>query len=103
MRVGKVTLNDIAVGVGDASGNFELNVYKPLIAYNFPQRVRLLADGMTSFEAHCVCGIEARQESIADLLDQSLMLVTALTLGDVSAEQFGCAVVPVQMVGPRER
>jgi fumarate hydratase class II len=79
MWVGKVTLNDIAVSVGDASGNFELNVYKPLIVYNCLQRVRLLADGMISFEAHCLCGIEARQESLADLLDQSLMLVTALT------------------------
>jgi fumarate hydratase class II len=74
----QVMANDVAVGIGGASGNFELNVYKPLIAHNFMQSVRLLADGMTSFEAHCVRGIEANRERIAELLQQSLMLVTAL-------------------------
>jgi fumarate hydratase class II len=70
--------NDVAVSLGGASGNFELNVYKPLIAHNVLQSIRLLADGMLSFEAHCVRGIEARPERIQELLDRSLMLVTAL-------------------------
>jgi fumarate hydratase class II len=74
----QVMANDVAIGIGGASGNFELNVYKPLIAHNFLQSVRLLADGMTSFEAHCVRGIEANRERIAELLERSLMLVTAL-------------------------
>jgi len=70
--------NDVAITVGGASGNFELNVFKPLIAHNFMQSVRLLADGMVSFEKYCVRGIEANREHIADLLERSLMLVTAL-------------------------
>jgi fumarate hydratase class II len=70
--------NDVAVSLGGASGNFELNVYKPLIAHNLQQSMRLLADGMLSFEAHCVRGIEARPERIQEMLDRSLMLVTAL-------------------------
>ena len=70
--------NDVAIGIGGASGNFELNVFKPLIAHNFLQSVRLLADGMSSFEAHCAGGIEARRERIGELLERSLMLVTAL-------------------------
>ncbi|MBW7861199.1 MAG: class II fumarate hydratase [Rhodocyclaceae bacterium] len=70
--------NDVALSFGGASGNFELNVYKPLIAHCFLQSVRLLADGMTSFEAHCVRGIEARPARIAELVARSLMLVTAL-------------------------
>lgn len=71
--------NDVAITVGGASGNFELNVFKPLIAHNFLQSVRLLADGMTSFEEHCVRGIAANHERIAELMARSLMLVTALT------------------------
>ncbi len=71
--------NDVAITVGGASGNFELNVFKPLIAHNFAQSVRLLSDGMTSFEAHCVRGIEANRGRIAELMERSLMLVTALT------------------------
>lgn len=71
--------NDVAITLGGASGNFELNVFKPLIAHNFLQSVRLLADGMTSFEKHCARGIEANCDRIAELLDRSLMLVTALT------------------------
>ncbi|MBT8496045.1 MAG: class II fumarate hydratase, partial [Deltaproteobacteria bacterium] len=79
MLAAQVMGNDVAIGIGGASGNFELNVYKPLIAHNFLQSVRLLADGMASFEAHCVRGIVARRERIAELVEQSLMLVTALT------------------------
>ncbi|NTV95828.1 MAG: class II fumarate hydratase [Thiobacillus sp.] len=70
--------NDVAINFAGASGNFELNVYKPLIAHAFLQSVRLLADGMVSFEAYCVRGITAETGHIADLLDRSLMLVTAL-------------------------
>lgn len=71
--------NDVAISIGGASGNFELNVFKPLIAYNFMQSVRLLADGMTSFDQHCARGIAANHARIAQLLERSLMLVTALT------------------------
>jgi fumarate hydratase class II len=70
--------NDVAITIGGASGNFELNVFKPLIAHNFLQSVRLLADGMRSFETHCVRGITANRDRISELLAQSLMLVTAL-------------------------
>ena len=70
--------NDVAIGIGGASGNFELNVFKPLLAHNFLQSVRLLADGMNSFEHHCVRGITANRERIAELMERSLMLVTAL-------------------------
>ena len=71
--------NDVAITAGAASGNFELNVFKPLIAHNFSQSVRLLADGMSSFEKYCVRGIEANHERITELMECSLMLVTALT------------------------
>jgi fumarate hydratase, class II len=71
--------NDVAVTFGGASGNFELNVYKPLIAHNFLQSVRLLSDGMRSFDQHCARGIEADRERIGELMERSLMLVTALT------------------------
>ena len=71
--------NDVAINFGGSSGSFELNVFKPLIANNFIQSSRLLADGMTSFETHCVRGIEANRERIGELLERSLMLVTALT------------------------
>lgn len=118
--------NDVAVTMGGASGNFELNVFKPLIAHNILQSIRLLADGMNSFERHCVRGIAARRERIAELLERSLMLVTALTphigydkaaeiaklasqsgstlkqaalaLGYVSSEQYDLWVVPEKMI-----
>lgn len=70
--------NDVAINFGGASGNFELNVFRPMIAHNFLQSVRLLADGMASFNEHCAVGIEANRERIAELVDRSLMLVTAL-------------------------
>jgi fumarate hydratase class II len=70
--------NDAAIAVAAASGNFELNVFKPVIAHDFLQSARLLADGMRSFEEHCVRGIEANRERIAELVGRSLMLVTAL-------------------------
>jgi fumarate hydratase class II len=71
--------NDVAIGMAGASGNFELNVYKPLIIHAFLQSARLIAEGMASFEAHCVRGIKANRERIAELTERSLMLVTALT------------------------
>jgi len=71
--------NDVALSMGAASGNFELNVYKPLIAHAFLQSVRLLADGMASFDVHCARGIEADRARMAELVGRSLMLVTALS------------------------
>jgi fumarate hydratase class II len=70
--------NDVAITVGGASGNFELNVFKPMIAHNFLQSTRLLADGMRSFDEHCARGIEPDRKRIGELMEQSLMLVTAL-------------------------
>jgi fumarate hydratase, class II len=70
--------NDVAINMGGASGNFELNVYRPMIIHNFLQSVRLLADGMESFNEHCAVGIEPNRERINQLLNESLMLVTAL-------------------------
>ena len=120
--------NDVAINIGGASGNFELNVFKPLLAHNFLQSVRLLADGMQSFDAHCASGIEANWDRIADLMARSLMLVTALAphigydraaqiakqahkeggtlkdtalaLGYVTEEQFEQWVKPEQMIRP---
>jgi len=120
--------NDVAINIGGASGNFELNVFKPLLAHNFLQSARLLADGMHSFDEHCARGIEANQERIADLMERSLMLVTALAphigydkaaqiakqahkeggtlkdtalaLGYVTAEQFEQWVRPEDMIRP---
>ena len=70
--------NDTAITIGGFSGNFELNVYKPLIAYNFLQSAKLLADAITSFNLNCAMGIEANHERIGSNLNNSLMLVTAL-------------------------
>ena len=70
--------NDVAINVGGASGNFELNVFRPMIAHNMLQSIRLLADGARSFNDHCAAGIEPNRERIAELLNKSLMLVTAL-------------------------
>lgn len=119
--------NDVAINVGGASGNFELNVFRPMIAHNFLQSVRLLADGMASFNDHCAAGIEPNRERIAELVQRSLMLVTALNphigydkaaqiakkahkegtslreaalaLGYVTAEQFDAWVRPEKMTG----
>jgi fumarate hydratase class II len=119
--------NDVAVNMGGALGNFELNVMKPLIIHNFLQSVRLLADAMVSFNDHCATGIEVNIERIDALMHNSLMLVTALNphigydkaaeiakkahregttlkaaaiaTGYVTAEQFDAWVVPEKMVG----
>ena len=126
MLCAQVMGNDVALSVGGAAGNFELNVFKPLIAHGFLQSVRLLADGMRSFEHHCVQGIAPDRARIASLMAQSLMLVTALNphigydnaariakrahaqgctlreaalaLGLLTAEQFDAWVRPDQMV-----
>ena len=74
----QVMANDVAVGMGASQGNFELNVFMPVIIYNFLQSVRLLADGITSFEKNCVAGIRANREKMKHNLYNSLMLVTAL-------------------------
>ena len=128
MIAAQVMGNDVAVGIGGASGNFELNVYKPLVIHNLLQSVRLLADGMASFDEHCARGIEPDRERIAELVARSLMLVTALNphigydksaeiakkahregttlraaalaLGYVTADEFDAWVRPERMVGP---
>lgn len=71
--------NDTAVGLAASQGNFELNVFMPVCAYNFLQSVRLLADAMRSFADNCVCGITVNADKMKDYLDRSLMLVTCLT------------------------
>ncbi len=78
MLCAQVFGNDVALTIGGASGHFELNVYKPLIIHNFLQSARLLADGMASFEEHCVRGIAPNRQRIGEQLERSLMLVTAL-------------------------
>ncbi len=128
MLCAQVFGNDVAINFGGASGNFELNVFKPVIAHNFLQSVRLLADGMKSFEEHCVRGITVNRERITELMERSLMLVTALaphigyeraaeiakrahheggtlkqvalSLGYLTSEQFDLWVKPEAMVGP---
>ena len=70
--------NDVAVGLAASQGNFELNVFLPVLAYNFLQSARLLAQVMRSFDQNCVCGIKANREKMQENLDRSLMLVTAL-------------------------
>ena len=70
--------NDVAVNIGGASGNFELNVFRPMVIHNFLQSIRLLADGMRGFNEHCAVGIEPNRDRITQLLNESLMLVTAL-------------------------
>ncbi|WP_423935800.1 class II fumarate hydratase [Comamonas sp. 23] len=127
MLCAQVFGNDAAINVGGASGNFELNVFRPMVAHNFLQSVRLLADGMVSFNDHCAVGIEPNRERITELVTRSLMLVTALNThigydkaayiakkahkegsslrdaavasGHVTAEQFDQWVVPEHMVG----
>jgi fumarate hydratase class II len=78
MLAAQVFGNDVAINIGGASGNFELNVFKPLLIHNFLQSARLLADGARSFDEHCARGIEPDRERIDELVRRSLMLVTAL-------------------------
>ena len=129
MACAQVFGNDVAVNIGGASGNFELNVYRPLVIHDFLQSVRLLADGAAGFDEHCARGIEPNRERIAELVGRSLMLVTALAprigydraaeiakkahregatlreaalaLGYVTGEDFDRWVRPEEMVGPK--
>ncbi|CAH2896586.1 MULTISPECIES: class II fumarate hydratase [Paraburkholderia] len=78
MLCAQVFGNDVAVNIGGASGNFELNVFRPMIAHNVLQSIRLLSDGALSFNDNCAVGIEPNRERIDALLNESLMLVTAL-------------------------
>ncbi|WP_224361347.1 class II fumarate hydratase [Hyalangium versicolor] len=127
MLSAQVMGNDVAISLGGASGNFELNVFKPLIIHNFLQSCRLLADGMRSFRLHCAVGIEPNRARLKENLERSLMLVTALNphigydnaakiakkahkegktlkevaveLGLLTAEQFDQWVRPEKMIG----
>jgi fumarate hydratase class II len=120
--------NNAAVTFADSQGHFELNVYNPVMAYNFLQSVRLLADAAVSFTDNCVVGIKANEATIAALMQRSLMLVTALApkigydkaaeiaktahkngttlkeeavrLGYVTAAEFDAIVRPEKMIGP---
>ncbi len=120
--------NDVAITMGGASGNFELNVFKPMIAHNFLQSARLLADGIRSFDTHCAHGIAPNRARITELMERSLMLVTALAphigydraaqiakkaqhegstlkqaalaLGFVTEQQFADWIVPIAMTRP---
>jgi len=122
--------NDTSIALAGASGNFELNVYKPVIIYNLLQSVRLLTDGCRSFAKNCVAGITANKDVIDRYVRNSLMLVTALntrigydkaariarkahqegttlkdaaiSLGLLTAEEFDSAVVPQKMTGPQK-
>ncbi|QGH63901.1 class II fumarate hydratase [Serratia proteamaculans] len=78
MLCAQVLGNDVAVNIGGASGNFELNVFRPMVIHNYLQSIRLLADGMQGFNEHCAVGIEPNRDRISQLLNESLMLVTAL-------------------------
>jgi fumarate hydratase class II len=78
MLCAQVMGNDVAITIGGASGNFELNVFKPLMIHNFLQSCRLLSDGARSFRTHCAVGIEPNMPRIQENLQRSLMLVTAL-------------------------
>ena len=127
MLAAQVFGNDVAINFGGASGNFELNVFRPMVAHNFLQSVRLLADGMVSFNDQCAVGIEPNRERITELVQRSLMLVTALNphigydkaayiakkahkegsslreaavaSGHLTGEQFDAWVIPAKMVG----
>ena len=78
MVCAQVMGNDVAVNIGGATGHFELNVFKPVIVYNTLQSIRLLGDAAVSFTDNCVVGIEANTDRIDELMQSSLMLVTAL-------------------------
>lgn len=129
MVVAQVYGNDAAVAFAASQGNFELNVYKPVMIHNLLESARLIADGCESFRANCAVGLEPNRDRIEELLHGSLMLVTALnthigydkaakiaktaykegttlkaaalSLGYLTEEQFALWVDPLKMVGPR--
>jgi fumarate hydratase class II len=78
MICAQVMGNDVAINIGGMSGNFELNVFKPLIIHNFIHSAKLLTEGVKGFHEHCARGIEPNEKRIAELVNNSLMLVTAL-------------------------
>lgn len=122
--------NDAAIGFAGSQGNFELNVYKPVMAYNLLQSLRLLGDAAESFNSNCASGIEPNLETIEENLTNSLMLVTALNphvgydnaakiakhafkkgttlrqaaeeLGLMKGADFDAAVKPREMTGPKK-
>jgi fumarate hydratase class II len=122
--------NDAAVGFAGSQGNFELNVFKPVLIHNVLQSIALLADACDSFRENCIAGLELAEARVTELMAKSLMLVTALNrhigydnaakvakqayhdgttlreavvaLGLMSGEAFDAAVVPADMVGPRK-
>ena len=121
--------NDAAIGFAGASGNFELNVFKPVLIYNLLQSIRLISDACEAFNDHCAVGIEPNREKIRQLLGDSLMLVTALNphigydnaakvakkahqenttlreaaeaLGLLTGEEFDRLVRPEEMIAPK--
>ncbi len=127
MIAAQVMGNDVAIGIGGSNGHFELNVFKPLMIYNFLHSARLIGDGCVSFNEKCAAGIEPIASNIQKHVDNSLMLVTALNtkigyykaaeiaqkahkegttlkemavkLGYLTAEEFDAWVVPADMVG----
>jgi fumarate hydratase class II len=129
MVCAQVMGNQTAITVAGSQGHFELNVFKPVMAYNMLQSLRLLADACNSFTENCVIGIEANEERIAELMQRSLMLVTALApkigydkaaavaksahrrgttlreeavaMGYVTEEEFDTLVRPEKMIGPQ--
>ena len=74
----QVMANDMAVGMAASQGNFQLNVFMPILIYNFLQSVRLLTDAMNSFNQRCLSGLKANKDKMAENLQNSLMTVTAL-------------------------
>jgi len=130
MVCAQVMGNDMAIAIGGMQGHFELNVFKPLMAANFLQSAQLLGDAAVSFDIHCVSGVEPNRARIKELLDNSLMLVTALNtkigyykaaeianeahkngttlkeeavrLGYVTPEEFDEWVKPEEMIGPMD-
>ena len=130
MLCAQIMGNHVAVTVAGSNGHFELNVFKPVMIYNVLQSIRLIADGCTSFTDNCVLGIEANEARIEKLLNESLMLVTALNphigydnaakiakkahadgstlqdagleLGLLTAEQFKEWIKPLEMIKPRD-
>lgn len=130
MLCAQIMGNHVAVTVAGSNGHFELNVFKPVMIYNVLQSIRLIADGCISFTDNCVSGIEANEDRIEKLLNESLMLVTALNphigydnaakiakkahadgstlqdagleLGLLTAEQFKEWIKPLEMIKPRD-
>jgi len=129
MVCAQVMGNDATVGMAGSQGNFELNVFKPVMVHNCLESIRILSDACDSFRTNCIDGLELDRERVETLMRQSLMLVTALNrhigydnaakvakkayqegitlrescegLGLMSGEEFDAAVIPGEMVGPR--